>query len=247
MELTFTLNDVDISSLSDTQRRMIEDIVHLGSTVASEICTPRVDMINVDCDESVRVAMERMRGTGYSRLPVTHSDSDEIVGIVHYKDLISAALDGDSDISCSKFMYRPKYVPESKDVIKLLEEMQVEHCQMAIVIDEYGGTEGLITVEDIVEEIVGEIVDETDDEEALLERINDTTWRVDGKCPVKFAEQYGWPVKEAEDYETIAGWLLDEIDSVPTAGEEFEFDGYSFKIEKMRRNRIQSIRIEKQA
>lgn len=226
---------------------MIEDIVHLGSTVASEICTPRVDMISVEREETVRAALERMRGTGYTRLPVTHTDSDEIVGIVHFKDVTNAIIDGDGEKPCDKFMYRPKYVPESKNVITLLEEMQAEHCQMAIVIDEYGGTEGLITIEDIVEEIVGEIVDETDNEDALIEQIDDTTWRVDGKCPIKFAELKGWPVKEAEDYETIAGWLLDEIDSVPESGDEFEIEGYSFKIEKMRRNRIQTMRIEKLA
>ena len=224
---------------------MIDDIVQLGSTVASEICTPRVDMIQVGAIESVRTAIERMRGTGNTRLPVTKTDSDEIVGIVHFKDLTYAILDGDEDEPCEKYMFRPKFVPESKDVIKLLEEMQVERVQMAIVIDEWGGTEGLITVEDIVEEIVGEIVDETDDEEALIEQLDENTWRVDGKCPSKFGEANGWPVKVADDYETIAGWLMDEIDAVPEAGEEFEIDGFSFRIEKMRRNRIQTIRVEK--
>ena len=224
---------------------MIQDIVHLGSTVASEICTPRVDIIQVGAGEAVRVALERMRGTGHTRLPVTLADSDEIVGIVHFKDLTNAILDGDGDDACEKFMFRPKYVPESKDVIRLLEEMQVEHVQMAVVIDEWGGTEGLITVEDIVEEIVGEIVDETDDEEALVEQLDDDTWRVDGKCPSKFGEANGWPVKVADDYETIAGWLMDEIDAVPEAGDEFEIDGFSFRIEKMRRNRIQTIKVHK--
>ena len=224
---------------------MIDDIVQLGSTVASEICTPRVDMIQVGATETVRTAIERMRGTGNTRLPVTKTDSDEIVGIVHFKDLTYAILDGDDDEPCEKFMFRPKFVPESKDVIKLLEEMQVERVQMAIVIDEWGGTEGLITVEDIVEEIVGEIVDETDDEEALIEQLDENTWKVDGKCPSKFGEANGWPVKVADDYETIAGWLMDEIDAVPEAGEEFEIDGFSFRIEKMRRNRIQTIRVQK--
>ena len=224
---------------------MISDIVHLGSTVASEICTPRVDVIQVNGDQTASFALERMRGTGHSRLPVTHSDSDEIVGIVYYKDLMSAVLDADGDAPCEKFMFRAKYVPESKDVIKLLEEMQLERVQMAIVIDEWGGTEGLVTVEDIVEEIVGEIVDETDDDEALIEQIDELTWRVDGKCPVKCGEANGWPVKIADDYETIAGWLMDEIDAVPEAGDEFEIEGFKFLIEKMRRNRIQVIRVTK--
>ena len=224
---------------------MIKDIVHLGNTVASEICTPRVDMMMVDDDESVHSSIERMRGTGYSRLPVKHGDNDEIVGIAYYKDLFSALLDGESDLSVSKFMYKPKYVPESKDVIKLLEEMQAEHVQMAIVIDEYGGTEGLITVEDIVEEIVGEIADETDDEEAMIEQISEGVWRVNGRYPVRLAAAAGWPVQEDEDYETIAGWLMDEINSVPQSGEIFETGDFIFRIERMRRNRIQTIRVER--
>lgn len=224
---------------------MIKDIVHLGQSVASEICTPRVDTMLVAFDESVRSVIEKMRGTGYSRMPVTHGDSDEIVGIAYYKDLICAVLDGEESLSVSKYMYKPKYVPESKDVIKLLEEMQTEHVQMAIVIDEYGGTEGLITVEDIVEEIVGDIADETDDEEAMIEELGAQVWRVNGRYPVRLALSLGWPVKESEDYETIAGWLMDEINSVPLPGEVFEIDAFRFKIERMRRNRIQTIRVER--
>lgn len=224
---------------------MIEDIVHLGSTVASEICTPRVDMISVEDTETVKTALDRMRGTGFSRLPVRNSEDDQIIGLVHFKDLVNEAFDGNLDDPVSKYMHKPKYVPESKDVIKLLEELQVEHLQTAIVIDEYGGTEGLITIEDIVEEIVGEIVDETDDEEAMIEQIDDNTWRVSGKYPVEMALSLGWPVQEDEDYETIAGWLLDETDTVPEPGEQFEIGGFTFKVERMRRNRIQTLRVTK--
>lgn len=225
---------------------MIEDIVQLGSTVASEICTPRVDMIQVEKDDTVKVALDRMRGTGFSRLPVRDGDNDDaVIGLVHFKDLVNEAFDGNLDDAVLKYMHKPKYVPESKDVIKLLEELQVEHLQTAIVIDEYGGVEGLITIEDIVEEIVGEIVDETDNEEPLFEEIDENSWRVDGKYPVDMAVDRGWPVTEDEDYETIAGWLLDETDTVPEPGEEFIIDGYSFRVERMRRNRIQTIRVTK--
>ena len=202
-------------------------------------------MMLVEFSDTVRAVIEKMRGTGYSRLPVTQGDSDEIIGIAYYKDLICAVLDGEEDQEVTKYMYKPKYVPESKDVIKLLEEMQAEHVQMAIVIDEYGGTEGLITVEDIVEEIVGEIADETDDEEAMIEEIGAGVWRVNGRYPVRLAASAGWPVAETDDYETIAGWLMDEINSVPEAGEVFVIGDFQFKIERMRRNRIQIIRVER--
>jgi len=101
------------------------------------------------------VALERMRGTGYSRLPVCHDDIDDIIGIVHYKDLIGPLMDGSIDEPVKGFMYEAMFVPETKDALPLLGEMQAAHQQMAIVVDEYGGTEGVITIEDIVEEIVG--------------------------------------------------------------------------------------------
>lgn len=224
---------------------MIKEIISLGDTVASEICTPRVDMITADSTETVSAVMDRMRGTGYSRLPIKALDNDEIIGIAHYKDLMSAILDGMSDSEVAKYAIKPKFIPESKNVIKLLEEMQAEHIQMAIVIDEYGGVEGLITVEDIVEEIVDEIVDETDNENKVFEELEDGEWRVDGRFPVDEAISLGWPVQENEDYETIAGWLMSKTDSVPESGDSYDFDGFTFKIEKMRRNRIQTIKVSK--
>ena len=116
---------------------------------------------------------------------------------------------------------------------------------MAIVVDEYGGTDGLITVEDILEEIVGEIVDETDFEVPFVTSVSDREWRVDGRLPVDEAREMGWPVVDSDQYETIAGWLLDTVDVVPQVGDEFVIDGYRFKVESMRRRRIRILKVEK--
>ena len=237
----------DTSELADDEKRMIQDIIDLGDMTANSICTPRVDVMIVEDTESGRVALERMRGTGYSRLPVGHDGIDEIIGIVHYKDLIGPLMDGSIDEPVTKFMYEPMFVPETKDVIPLLGEMQAAHQQMAIIVDEYGGTEGVLTIEDILEEIVGEIADESDIQGDVITLVAPGIWRADGRFSVPDAMELGWPLTESDNYETIAGWILDTFDSVPTTGDVYVMDDFTFTIEKMRRSRISVIRVENTA
>ena len=240
-ELRFMVADND--ELLEDEKRMIHEIIDLGDMTVREIMQPRVDMILVD--DTVRQAVDRMRGTGYSRLPVYHEDIDRIVGIVHYKDLVGPLMDGKENDPIVGYAYQAMFVPETKDIFPLLAEMQTKRQQMAIVVDEYGGTDGLITIEDIVEEIVGEIEDETDRENPFIKQVDDGVWIVDGRFPVEEAEELGWPVRDSDDYETIAGWLMSMLDSVPQTGDEFEFDAYRFKIQEMRRRRIMTIRVER--
>ena len=235
----------DADELLEDEKRMISDILSLNDMSVSEIMTPRVDIMAVEETETVRHTLERVRGTGYSRLPVYHDDLDSIVGIVHYKDLIPAVLEGNIDEPVIDYAFVPMFVPESKDVFPLLSEMQTNRQQMAIVVDEYGGTDGLITVEDIVEEIVGEIIDETDAEDSLVVSTGEGSWVVDGRLPVEDAIEMGLPVVESDQYETIAGWLMSVLDAVPHIGDEFAFDGFRFKVQSMRRRRIQKLRVEK--
>ena len=232
----------DADELLEDEKRMISDILSLNDMSVSEIMTPRVDIMAVEDTETVRHTLERVRGTGYSRLPVYHDNLDSIVGIVHYKDLIPAVLEGNIDEPVIDYAFVPMFVPESKDVFPLLSEMQTNRQQMAIVVDEYGGTDGLITVEDIVEEIVGEIIDETDAEDSLVVSTGEGSWIVDGRLPVEDAIEMGLPVVESDQYETIAGWLMSVLDAVPHIGDEFTF---RFKVQSMRRRRIQKLRVEK--
>ena len=240
-EIKYMVTDND--ELLDDEKRMIHDILDLGDMSVHEIMQPRVDMILVEDTETVRQTVDRMRGTGYSRLPVYHEDIDHIVGIVHFKDLLAPLMDGKESDSIADFAYEAMFVPETKDIFPLLAEMQTNRQQIAIVVDEYGGTDGLITVEDIVEEIVGEIVDETDVENKYIAQLSNGVWTADGRFPVEEALALAWPVEESDDYETIAGWLMSMLDVVPQVGDEFEFGGYRFKIQAMRRRRISSIRV----
>lgn len=233
----------DNEELLDDEKRMIHEIIDLGDTTVHEIMQPRVDMILAEDTDTVRATIERMHGTGYSRLPVFHGDIDSIVGIVHYKDLVAPLMEGRGGDPVRKYAYEPLFVPETKDIFPLLSEMQTNRQQMAIVVDEYGGTDGLITIEDIVEEIVGEIIDESDAENKYITPVGEDAWRVDGRFPVEDALALGWPVEDSDDYETIAGWLMDAIDFVPQTGDEFELGGFAFKIEKMRRSRISTIKV----
>ncbi|MCH4221403.1 MAG: hemolysin family protein [Eggerthellaceae bacterium] len=242
-EIKYIVKDTD--ELLPDEKRMIHEIIDMGDTTAHEIMTPRADIMFVEDTETVKQALDRMRGTGYSRLPVFHEDYDRIVGVVKYKDLVPALMDDRDDAEVGDFAKEAYFVPETKDIFPMLSEMQTSRQQMAIVVDEYGGTDGLITIEDIVEEIVGEIIDETDLEDKHVTRLTDGEWLVDGSLPVEDAAELGWPVIESEEYETVAGWLIDMVDTIPQIGDDFDIDGYRFSIQSMRRHRISMIRVKR--
>lgn len=233
----------DNEELIDDEKRMIHEIIDLGDMTVREAMQPRVDMIVAEDNETVRQVIDRMRGTGYSRIPVYHEDFDQITGIAYFKDLISPLMDDKEDDPVGKYTFEPLFVPETKPLYTLLSEMQLSKQQLAIVVDEYGGTDGLITIEDIIEEIVGDIEDETDSESEHIIALSDNEWIVDGRFPCEEAEELGWPVRKTDDHETIAGWLMDTVDTVPQVGDQFDIEGYTFKIQSMRRRRISAIRV----
>jgi putative hemolysin len=242
-EIKYLVTEQD--TLLDEEKRMIHEIFDLGDTVAREVMTPRVDMISIEDDASVKQTVDRMRGTGFSRVPVFHEIPDRIVGVAMIKDLLVPLMDDRADELITDYMRDPVFVPETKDILPLLGELQTSHQQIAIVVDEYGGTAGIITVEDIVEEIVGDISDEYDPDNKYQTQLSETEWLIDGRFPTDDAIDLGFPVEEGEDYETIAGWLLDTIDSVPQVGDSFDIEGYTFKVQSMRRNRISMLRVTK--
>ena len=234
----------DSEELSDEEKSMIHDVIDLGDTIAREVMIPRVDMTAMEDDATISEALDVMRKTGYSRLPVYHGSVDRVVGIAHIKDLITPILDEDEgDEPISKHMRTASYVPDTKDIIPLLSEMKGRHDQMVIVVDEYGGTAGVITIEDIVEEIVGEIEDEFDPDNRYITKLSDREWVVDGRFSIDDAIELGWPIEDSDEYETIAGFVLELADKLPRHGDVFEKDGYKFSVQSMYGRRLRSIRV----
>ncbi|MBQ9691071.1 MAG: CBS domain-containing protein [Eggerthellaceae bacterium] len=229
--------------LDDDEKRIISEVLDLGETTAAEVMTPRVDAIMIDDKATVRQALDRMRGTGYSRLPVFHDDNDNVIGIVRFKNLVEPILSDNGDACVTDFLEEALFVPESKDVLPLLRQMQMSHIQMAIVVDEHGGTAGIITIEDIIEEVVGEITDETDLHNEDIVEVGAGEWILAGACSLENAAEVGIPVTHNGEYETIAGWLMDTFNCVPQLGDEFEYENFLFKVERVRRRRVSLVRV----
>ena len=241
-ELRYIVKDSE--DLSEEEKSMIHEVIEMGDTVVREVMVPRVDMTAMEDTATISEVLRVMRQTGFSRIPIYHENIDRIVGIAHIKDLLETVLDqhaGDEKIA--RFVRSADYVPDTKDIIPLLTEMQTSRDQMVIVVDEYGGTAGVITVEDIVEEIVGEIEDEFDPDNKYLTQLSDREWLVDGCFSLNDADELGWPVGESEEYETIAGFVLDLAGHLPRPGEVFEKDGYVFRVQSMRRRRLSLLRV----
>ncbi|MBR2682483.1 MAG: HlyC/CorC family transporter [Atopobiaceae bacterium] len=241
-EIKYMVTDAD--DLTEEEKSMIHDVMDLGDTVAREVMIPRVDMTTVEDTDSLREVLDVMRKTGHSRVPVYHGTVDKIVGIAHIKDLLAPILDQRAETDkVNRYMRSCRYVPDTKDIMPLLSEMQSNHEQMVIVVDEYGGTAGVITIEDIVEEVVGEIEDEFDPDNKYLTQLNDREWLVDGRFSIDDAIEMGWPIEDSDEYETLAGFVLELADKLPRPGDTFEQDGYTFTVQSMRGRRVTLVRV----
>ncbi len=234
----------DSVELTDEEKSMIHEVIDLGDTVAYEVMVPRVDIAAVEDSTTLAEVIDLMRETGFSRVPVYRETIDRIVGIAHLKDLLAPVLDQRSEThEVSRYMRPARYVPETKDIMPLLSEMRAAHDQMVIVIDEYGGTAGVITLEDIVEEVVGEIEDEFDPDNKYLTPVSNREWLVDGRFPIDDALELGWPVDDTEEYETVAGFVLEIADKLPRPGDAFERDGWQFCVQSLRGRRVSMLRV----
>jgi putative hemolysin len=198
---------------------MIQQIFEFSDTVAREVMVPRTDIIAAADTESLPVVVDRILDCGHTRLPVYHESMDNIVGIVNAKDLLSALRHGQTDHPLIEFARPAHFIPETKKVDDLLRDLQRHRLPMAIVVDEYGGTAGLLTVEDLVEEIVGEIQDEYDKEPTLLEAVGPNEWKCDARLPLDDLNDLLGTTLQGVDVETVGGLVQERLGRIPNVGD----------------------------
>jgi CBS domain containing-hemolysin-like protein len=236
---------VEDAVIEAEERQLIESVIELGDTVVREVMVPRTDMVTVTADFRVVDAMEVVILNGLSRIPVCGAGIDDIVGIVHAKDLMRAERDGNEERTVAELARPAKFVPETKGVADLLREMQVERFHMAIVIDEYGGTAGLVTLEDIIEELLGEIVDEFDVEDPMIEPLPGGDVGVNARMALDEVNDLIHAQLPEGDWDTIGGLLLSELGHVPSEGERVEVAGWQLTAERVQGRRIGRVRLHR--
>ena len=230
-------------SIDEEEHDLIESVIAFGDTLVREVMVPRPDMVGVENGCSVQAALEVAVGGGHSRIPVSGTGIDDIVGVVHVKDLARAQLDGRGGEPAVGLSRPPTFVPETMQADDLLRQMQSERFHLAVVVDEYGGTAGLVTMEDLLEEVVGEIVDEFDREEPLAQPISGGGLRVHGRMPVDELNALLDETLPDGDWDTVGGLIFDALGHVPEVGEVVELAGRPFSVEQVVGRRITRIRI----
>ncbi|MEO5679032.1 MAG: hemolysin family protein [Acidimicrobiales bacterium] len=245
-ELLALASEAEQEEVIETEEReLIHSIIEFGDTITREVMVARPDMVSIDARSSIDDALEILLLAGYSRMPVHNSSIDDIRGLIYLKDLVRASRDGKGDETVESLVRDAHIVPETKRVAVLMREMQLGQFHMAVVVDEYGGVAGIVTLEDLIEELVGEIVDEYDTEEPLLHALGDGAWSVAGTIPVdEINDKLNLGVPEDDDWDTLGGYLFHRLGHVPDIGEHVESNGHVFTVEKMGANRIDRIRIE---
>jgi len=227
-----------------SEGKLLQSIVDFGDRLAHEIMTPRIDVLTFDARKPLSELATLFSESKYARIPIYEKSVDQISGVVHVKDVLDAILKNEN-VSVASIARPPYFVSETKKVSELLRELQTEHIQIAIVVDEYGGTAGIVTSEDIVEEIVGEIGDEHEDEETTIVEVGDGTWLVSGLLRVEALEETLNAKLAGEDYETVAGMIVTSLGRIPATGKVVAKNGWLFEVERADRKRIYRVKARK--
>lgn len=233
-------------TIQHQEKELIENVLEFNDTEVKDIMTPRMEIDALEDETLIKDAVHFINEGAHNKLPVYHENIDNIIGLITVRDILEHIANGDFEVPLKKIKLRtPFIIPTTKNISVLLREMQKKRINMAIVIDEHGGTAGLISIEDILEEIVGEIVDEHEEEEAMVRMIDKNTIIVQGKTPIFEVNDSFKTEILMEDYKPVSSLILKKLRRIPKQGEKFMIDNLQFRIEKMARNKIETVRIEK--
>jgi CBS domain containing-hemolysin-like protein len=232
-------------AIEEEEKELIHSIFEFGDTLVREVMVPRPDMVAAPIDSGLRNVLNLLLRHGYSRIPVYRDDLDHVEGVVYAKDVLRHLHAQKENVPLDKIMREPLFVPETKRVSELLREMQLRRVHIAIVLDEYGSTAGLATIEDLLEEIVGEIEDEYDREEVKVEAVGENSFRVTGRLPIDEVNELLDVDLPHEEWDTVAGLMYGLLGAVPTQGETVTYDHLTFTAEKVQGRRIAKVLIER--
>jgi CBS domain containing-hemolysin-like protein len=234
----------ETGAIDSNEHELIQNVFEFNERVVKNIMVPRTKISGVDIDTEKDELLEILITEGYSRIPVYDDVIDKIVGIVHAKDILPL-LARNEPIVLKDIIRKPYFIPETKKINDLMAELQQKRIQIAIVLDEFGGTAGMVTLEDIVEELVGEIQDEYDEEKPIVERVNDREFIVNALAPIYDVNSHlPHDLPEDGDYDTVSGWLGDIFGKIPDVGEQKESNGYNITVLKKSDQNIESVKLE---
>ncbi len=232
--------------IEEEEHEMFRSILKFGDTIAREVMVPRIEMLCIREDAPFEQVLNFISEDGHSRIPVYRESIDNIVGVLYVKDLIRLLFADKNNFNVSNMMRPPFFIPETKRISELLREFQHKKVHLAIVVDEYGGTAGLVTIEDLLEELVGEIEDEYDtasEDMLVVDEQDKQAVSVDGRLEIDQLEEYFQiPLKE-DDYETVGGLIFNLLERIPFQGEQITFKGLQFTVEKVDERRIHRVKI----
>ncbi len=233
--------------VDEEEQEMIESVLELSDTAADEIMTPRTDIVAVEVNCDRQTVLDIITGAGHSRVPVYEENIDNIIGLIYAKDLLTEIDKTGADFKLRDKMREAYFVPETKSLRVLLREFQNQKLHIAVVLDEYGGTAGIVTLEDILEELVGEITDEYEKPEPEpIKKIDQNTIEADARTYIDdLNDQFELNLPEDEDYDTIGGFVFSHLGCVPKTGESFDYENLKFTISSAEARRIKRIRIQK--
>ena len=232
-------------TLQEEESDMIQSIFDFKEKTVGEIITPRVDIVSLKSDESIDKAMDIIGERQFSKIPIYKDTIDNIKGILYAKDIIPYLMGSRPNVNLQTLARQPFFVPETKPIDDLMEEFKLRKTSIAIVVDEWGGTEGLVTLEDVVEEVMGEIRDPYDQEESNVLKQSDGSFIVEGSITIyDLEEETDIEFPEDRDYDTLGGFILDILTDIPQTGEQVEFNDMVFTVQTVENNRIGKIKIQ---